>query len=345
MFCWTYDPRLDDPHRPFISYDFQAKFIMDIVECIELGKDNCTEKSRDMGYSWMMVVVCVWGFLFKGWSSLYGSYKENFVDKQGDMDSFFERIRYVVGRLPKWMRPADLLDKYMTLSSKELGCSITGDSGENFGTGGRQKFVILDEFALWSNAEKAFRKTKDVTNCRCFGGTPEGRYNVYGKIMTEHADYVHLDIKKFRLHWLDHPLKTQEWYEKEKGERLKIDVAKELDISYDDSVTGAVYKDFTSVAKFGRYNFNPGLRLYSCWDFGRDMTAIIWYQKDFETDEIFIIDAYQKADKDIDYFVPFITGEVEMVAGVAVGYDDDEVDKILEHGKWVKAYANHNEPY
>ena len=185
-----------------------------------------------------------------------------------------------------------------------------------------------------------------MTNCRCFGGTPEGRYNVYGKIMTEHADYVHLDIKKFRLHWLDHPLKTQEWYEKEKGERLKIDVAKELDISYDDSVTGAVYKDFTSVAKFGRYNFNPGLRLYSCWDFGRDMTAIIWYQKDFETDEIFIIDAYQKADKDIDYFVPFITGEVEMVAGVAVGYDDDEVDKILEHGKWVKAYANHfGDPY
>ncbi len=51
----------------------------------------------------------------------------------------------------------------------------------------------------------AFRKTKDVTKCRCFGGTPHGRFNIYGQIMTNHKDYSHLDIQKFRLHRSSHP--------------------------------------------------------------------------------------------------------------------------------------------
>jgi len=54
--------------------------------------------------------------------------------------------------------------------------------------------------------------------------------------MTNHPDYSHIQIKKFRLHWRLHPLKTQEWYEKQKKQRTKLEVAQELDISYDNSV-------------------------------------------------------------------------------------------------------------
>ena len=48
---------------------------------------------------------------------LLGSYKEDYVDAQGNMDSAFERLRYMVKRLPKQMRPKDLLNKYMNLSA------------------------------------------------------------------------------------------------------------------------------------------------------------------------------------------------------------------------------------
>ena len=342
MFGWTYNPRLDNSDIQFITYPFQVIFLQDMIKNIELERDSCTEKSRDMGYSWLLVAIHCYGFLFRGWASLYGSYKENFVDNRGDMDSFFERCRYFLSRLPEWMKPSDMIDKYMGISSEALGCSISGDSGENFGTGGRRKFVTHDEYALWQNDAKAFRKTKDVTNCRIFGGTPEGKFNVYGKIMTKHRDYVHLDMQRIRLHWSLHPLKTDEWYEKQKRSRTKLDIAKELDISYDDSVTGAVYKDFNTLATFGKYDFDPDLRLFTSWDFGRDMTAIIWWQKCFKTGRIFIIDAFQKPDTDIDFFSAFVTGQE--VASFA--YNEDEREMIERHKGWKHAYSNHfGDPY
>lgn len=342
VFAWTYNPRLDQSTIPFITYEFQDDYIMDIIECIEVGQDNATEKSRDMGFSWQLVVIAVWGFLFKGWSGLYGSYKESYTDEKGNMDAFFERVRFVLEKLPKWMKPEDLQDKYMNISSKKLEADIAGDAGANFGTGGRRKWVMMDEFALWPHDGMAFRKTKDVTNCRIIGGTPEGKWNVYGKIMTEDKDYKHLDIRKFRLHWRLHPLKTEEWYEKEKTQRTPLDVAKELDISYEDSVTGSVYPTFQQVAKFGEYKFRKDLNLYTSWDFGRDMTCIIWWQKDFETDAIYIIDTYQKPDTDIDFFAAFINGRPTE----GFSYTDEEMKMIEKHSHWQFRYAGHyGDPY
>lgn len=64
-----------------------------------------------------------------------GSYKQEYVDNQGDMDSLFEKMRYVMDMLPQWMLPSDLITKYMSISSKQLNAEIGGDAGENFGTG------------------------------------------------------------------------------------------------------------------------------------------------------------------------------------------------------------------
>jgi len=340
-FGFTYNPRLSKPVIPFITYSFQDSFLDDISKQIENGTDCFVEKSRDMGFSWMTVALQVWGFI-KGWNSLYGSYKQDYVDEQGNMDSHFERIRFFTSKLPKWFLPSDLVEKYMNISSKELQTEISGDVGENFGTGGRRKFVILDEFALWQYDSTAFRKTKDVTNCRIFGGTPNGRMNLYGKVMTDHRDYRHLQFKKYTLHWTKHPLKTQEWYEQEKMKRTKIDMAKELDISYEDSVTGAVYPEFNVHSKLDKVTFNPEWPLYTSWDFGRDMTAIIWIQKDYHTNTNYVVDAFQKTNCDIDFFVPFMTGKVD----TRFGYTESELAIINKHQDWYKNYAGHfGDPY
>lgn len=344
VFAWTYNPRTEPFDFPFITYPFQDEFIKNIVLCIENEQNSCTEKSRDMGFSWQIVGIHVWAFLFKGWSSLYGSYKEDYVDRQGNLDSFFERCRYMINRLPQWMIPNDLQDKYMSINSQSKGAEIAGDSGQNFGTGGRRKFITLDEFALWNFDEKAFRKTTDITNCRIIGGTPEGKMNIYGKIMTNHKDYEHLSIKKIRLHWKDHPLKTEQWYEDEKKKRTPLDIAKELDISYEASVTGAVYPGFQRICRFGEYKYDPKLHTFTSWDFGRDSTAIIWVQYDPMTDTHYIIDSFRKSKLDdpnivIEFFRPFVTGNFENY-----NYNDEEIDKIHAHHNW--RYNGHfGDPY
>lgn len=48
MFLWTYNPRLDKPHVPFITYPYQDDFIKQIVDAVETGIDVWIEKSRDM---------------------------------------------------------------------------------------------------------------------------------------------------------------------------------------------------------------------------------------------------------------------------------------------------------
>jgi len=342
MFGWTYDPRMLQPHLPFTTYPFQDTHLRDMIDAIDSEEDFIFDKSRDMGASWLVVAIMVWGFLFKGWGQLYGSYKESYVDKKGDMDSHFERIAYFMERLPAWMKPADLIDKHLTISSDELGCSITGDVGENFGTGGRQKVVFCDEFSYWTHDRNAFRKTADVTNCRIFFGTPNGRFNVFGKIMTNDKDYKHLGIRKKSLHWKEHPLKDEVWYEKQKLKRTPLDMAREIDLSYDNSVEGAVYKSFQQTVQFGTYEFNPNLYTYTTWDFGRDMVAIIWKQKDFDTGAVYTIASFQKEDTDIKWFAALVNGEPTQ----GCVYSPEEYEFIKRSRTWRYRYAGHfGDPY
>jgi len=350
MFLYTYKPKAvgdewepTNPNIPFITFPFQDEYILDIIWCIENQQDNSTEKSREMGFSWMILWAAgIWGFLFRWWAGLVGSYKEDYVDTQGDMDSSFERMRYMLERLPEWMKPKDLICKYMSISSKQIGAEVSGDSGAAFGTGWRRKWIFLDEFALWQNDKTAFRKTKDVTNCRIIGGTPEGKLNVYGKIMTNHPDYVGLNIKKFRLHWSKHPLKTKAWYEDQKTKRTKADIAAELDINYDDSVSWAVYPDFERMVQFQPLEYNPKFKLYTSWDFGRDSNALIIWQKDFQYDKLYILRSFRRIDWDIKKFWAFITWDPTQW----YQYDKQDLEEIesMKNFRWL--YSGHfGDPY
>lgn len=343
MFLYTYKPKAvwnewepANPNIPFITYDFQDTYIKDIVQCIESQQDNITEKSREMWFSWQILWVALWGFLFKWRSWLIWSYKEDYVDTSWNMDSAFERLRFMLEKLPKWMKPYDLVSKYMWISSKALWCEVAWDSWVNFWTWWRRKWVFLDEFALWSTDWTAFRKTKDVTNCRIFWWTPEWKSNIYGKIMTNHPDYIWLNIKKFRLHWSQHPLKTKEWYEEQKTKRTKLDIAQELDISYDNSVVDAVYEDFERLVQFRDIEYNSQYKLYTSWDFWRDSNALIIWQKDFQHNKLYILKSIKRVNRDIKKFWAFITWTPTQW----YEYDKTDLEEIEEMSnlKWLYAW-------
>lgn len=344
MFLFTYKPKAvweewepTSPHFPFITYSFQDEFIEWIIKCVENWEDNITEKSREMWFSWMILWIALWWFLFRSWSGLIGSYKESCVDRAWDMDSLFERLRYMIERLPNWLKPEDLTCKYMNIWSKKLWASIAWDSWDAFGTWWRRKWVFLDEFSLWNNDEMAFRKTKDITNCRIFGGTPEWKSNVYWKIMTNHPDYKNIELKKFRLHWSSHPLKSHTWYEKQKKTRTKLDIAQELDISYDDSVSWAVYEDFDKLVKFEKLEYNEEYKLYTSWDFGRDSNVCQVWQKDFKYNKLYLLLSFRRVNRHIKQFAWLIIWEPTQW----FKYTKKDFELMAETKKLANLYAWH----
>ena len=341
MFLWTYNPRLDKPHVPFITYPYQDDFIKQIIEAVETGIDVRVEKSRDMWLSWTMLWIFLWWFLFKERSVLLWSYKEDYVDAQGNMDSAFERLRYMIKRLPKQLKPKDMLSKYMNISAPWCW-EISWDVWVNFWTWWRRKVVFMDEFALRPRDETALQKTKDVTECRIFWGTPNWTSNVYWKVMTNHKAYRHLLNKKIRLPWRLHPLKTNVWYEFQKMTRTATDLAQEVDISYETSVVNAVYPLFLQMATKGTYVYDVNRHTYWSWDFGRDSIAFCLWQKDFQTGNVFLIKSFRRVNWNIKDFAWLVLGKP--YAWNSWVYDERDF-KIMKFMQLVRFHDHFGDPY
>lgn len=346
-FCWTYDPRTKYPHIPFVLYPFQEELVKDLVNQIENGEDILIEKSRDMGGTWVVLAVGLWGWLFKGWDGRIGSRTENYVDMQGDMDSLFEKLRYMVEKMPQWMLPKGFEKEkhatYMRLINPHANCSIIGEAPTaNFGTGGRRKWALLDEFAYWPHAESSWRKLGDTTPCRIAISTPEGRGNKFAKLRFSND----VNIKLVTLHWKIHPLKDEAWYEKEKKRRTPEEVAQELDISYDASVTGRVYPEFDHVehGEGIEFDYDFDFPLFTAWDFGEggpDPTVVLWLQIHPQTQQIRIIDVIEKQTGEMSWFAPFLRQPFMRPMGE---YTEKHIEIITRHKNW-KISQNWGDPY
>jgi hypothetical protein len=260
-FFYTFDPRKRPfHHQPFCTYEFQDETILALVEQINKGEDLILEKSRDMGCSWMIILVFLWFWLDPrgGADFLLGSRIEDYVDKKGDMRTLLEKARYALYKLPKWLRPKGFKrnkhDNFMRLVNPETGASITGESNNpNWSTGGRYAAGLMDEFAKWESTDKAaWTAAGDATPCRIALSTPFGAAGQYFELVTNENKY------KITLHWSRHPDKCDglycvypkpedaddlvdedhwvglrsPWYDKESVRRDPLEVAQELDIDY-----------------------------------------------------------------------------------------------------------------
>ena len=217
VFCWTKDPRKDPDVLPWICYDaYQPETILDLDSSIENQEDCLMDKSRDMGASWIALYVIQHRWQFRpGQDFRIGSRKEEFVDKLGDMDTLFEKLRFNLGRQPMFLMPLGFdwrfHSGYMKLVNPELENSIVGESAnEDFASGGRRTAVLLDEFAKWDNkiATAAWTATADVTKCRIPISTPKGSGNKFAMLAKGTTE----KIKRISLHWTLHPEKAKDAY-------------------------------------------------------------------------------------------------------------------------------------
>ena len=166
-FVWTYDPRIENsPAVPFITYGFQDEALLAIDSAIG-HHDLLIEKSRDMGASWMLLLVFEWRWHFKQLQSfLLVSRKEDLVDKSGDPKSLFWKIDFILQHQPRWMLPNYTRQK-LHLHNEDRGCTIDGESTTgDVARGDRRTAIGLDEFASFEDGYAAEAATGDATNCR-----------------------------------------------------------------------------------------------------------------------------------------------------------------------------------
>lgn len=219
-FIWTYDPRRK-PHSkiPMISYPFQDRAILKLRKSILDGTDILIEKSRDMGASWICLLVFLWFWIYRPLQSfLIGSRVAEYVDKKGNPKSLFWKLDFALSNMPTGLCPTFVRLKYHLLNA-ENGSVIDGEATtEDFARGDRRTAILLDEFAAVDDGYSIWTATRDATDCRIVNSTHKGTGTGYYAVSIT-------DIDKLRLHWSEHPLKAIGLYTRVGGELRFLDEA------------------------------------------------------------------------------------------------------------------------
>ena len=226
VFVWTYDTRdKQAPRRPFIPWKYQEKALLEVAAAIG-NWDLLIEKSRDMGASWMIIIVMEWFWHFYGHHDLLMvSRNEDYVDKRGNKKALMWKLDFIHELQPSWLLPGarrlgwnDPNRKAFHLRNPLTDSVIDGEATTaELGSGDRRSGALMDEVSKWplAIASKAVTAMQDVTPCRIFNFTPRGRGNAAWEI-------TRTDIRRLRMHWADHPIKRRGLYRFVTPERVQI---------------------------------------------------------------------------------------------------------------------------
>ena len=204
-FCQTYDPRLKGVKSvPFVLMPRQREWIDWVLERRANDENGITPKSRELGMSWLAMMLSVWMCLFEeGVSIGFGSQVKSDVDNSQNPDSLFWKGRFILENLPVeftggWMAKDNAIDMQMRFPA--TGGMITGDCGDDIGRGGRKTIFFVDEAAHLDHPELAEASLSATTNCRIDISSVRGSNNPFGRKMTEGK------VPSFIFHWRAQPL-------------------------------------------------------------------------------------------------------------------------------------------
>lgn len=236
----TFDPRnieSDQPALvPFILFPKQREWVRFLIRKWKGQQPGITEKSRDMGLSWLAVAtastLCL---LFPDMAIGFGSRKEEYVDKLGSPKSLFYKARAFMRNLPVefrggWDEKRDA--PHMRIQFPKTGSVMTGEAGDNIGRGDRSSIYFVDEEAFLERPMLVEASLSQTTNCRQSISTPNGRGNPFAQKRFGGK------IEVFTFHWRDDPRKDDAWYAKQLDELDPVTIAQEIDLNYDASATG-----------------------------------------------------------------------------------------------------------
>ncbi|MDP1931916.1 MAG: TerL protein [Gammaproteobacteria bacterium] len=230
----TYDPReVEKGHisnMPFIPWKRQVEYMQWVYQQWKAGERGLVEKSRDCGVTWLSVglAVALW-CTNDGVSIGFGSRKKELVDKLGNPDSIFEKVRHFVMNLPRELWPEGFdPQKHSSecrLISPVTGSSITGEGGDDIGRGGRKSIYFIDEAASIEHQESVDAALSQTTNCQIDISTFKGSGNLFYRKQQRFFGTK----RHFIFDWRDDPRKDDAWYQQQKDEQPEEIVAQEID--------------------------------------------------------------------------------------------------------------------
>ena len=235
----TYDPRLQPALIPFMLFPRQEEYINWLYDRWQQKEDGLVEKSRDMGLTWLCCAFASWMWLFhEGQSISFGSRKEDLVDKVGDPDSIFEKIRIILDNLPIEFLPGEFNLKHhathLKIINPENGANIKGEAGDNIGRGGRSSIYFKDESAFYERPEKIEAALSMNSDVKIDVSTPNGNGNPF--YQKRHQGRIPV----FTFRWQDDPRKGEDWYRRQKELLDPVILAQEVDIDYNASVANVL---------------------------------------------------------------------------------------------------------
>lgn len=238
----TFDPRNINrglpPLVPFVLFPRQRDWIEFVMRKFHTREPGLTEKSRDMGASWLSIGLgCTLCIFNEGMVVGYGSRKEEYVDKLDDPKSLFFKARMFMKNLPSEFRAGWNERKHaphLRVLFPETGAAMTGEAGDNIGRGDRTALHFVDEAAYLERAELVEASLSQTTDCRIDLSSVHGMANVFAQKRFGGK------IEVFVFDWHDDPRKDAAWYANQVAQLDAVTVAQEIDRNYSASVEGVV---------------------------------------------------------------------------------------------------------
>jgi hypothetical protein len=241
----TYDPRNVARKlptiMPLILFPRQRDFLEWVLRLWKAEEFGVSDKSRDMGLSWMLVsLFSSLAVTHEGFAAGFGSRKETLVDKAGDPDCLFYKIRMFLAHLPRefrggWTERSKACSTHMLITIPETGAIIRGEAGDNIGRGGRSSMYGVDESAFLERPHLIDAALSQNTTCRIDISSVNGLDNPFAE--KRHSWPSH---RVFTFNWRDDPRKDDAWYTKQKTNLNPLIVAQEIDLDYSASKAGVV---------------------------------------------------------------------------------------------------------
>lgn len=292
----TFDPRKKPSLMPFKMFPRQEQFVTYVLGCFNDKENGLTEKSRDMGATWLCCAISIWLWLFHPGTVIgWGSNKSENIDKQGNPKAIFPKMRQLLQYLPPWMLPAGFRmtvhATYMQIVNPANGSSIIGEGGDSMGRGGRTSIYFKDESAHYEHPEKIEAALGDNTDVQIDMSSVNGSANVFyrrrmaGEVWYADKPSTPGKVRVFIFDWQEDLRKTPEWHaarrKKAEEEGLLHVFEQEIERNYAGSVARVIIKQEwvrSAVDAHIKLGFNDsGMRIAAqdIADGGNDKNALV----------------------------------------------------------------------
>lgn len=224
---------------PFILFPRQVEFVEWVLERWKAREGGLSDKSRDMGLSWVAIALsCTLALFHRDMIIGFGSRKEEYVDKSGSPKSLFWKGRQFLRYLPTEFRggfnPREHAP-HMRITIPNTNSVIAGEAGDNIGRGDRASIYWVDESAFLARPQLIDAALSQTTNCRIDISSVNGTDNPFAE-----KRFSWPERKIFTFHWRQDPRKNEAWYAKQCEELNPLVVAQEIDLDYNSSKEGAL---------------------------------------------------------------------------------------------------------